>query len=335
MISWQVKYLLFSYFFFCLAVPAGAAVVTLSNGDQLSGTIIGENEQEITLRHEVLGILTIPRSKLQSKAKKDREQNNRETEAVPPEPTPAGTKKASRQPKKTSPEKSRLFGFDFFEGWTHHLAAGIKGEEGNDVSMDSNVAYDAAFHDQAHRMVLSSAYYYETKDRDKDTNKGHINFVRDWLLPESEWFYYSYLRYEYDSFKSWKHRISLSGGCGYDFYRRENFELSGRVGLGGSRTWGTENDYAPEGLIGFEWTWKPLQPENHTLTAEFIVYPDLDDAGEYRTWAQGKWRIDFSSLRGFGIELGFEHEYESTIKDKLENEKHYDLIYFGRFGVDF
>ncbi len=326
---------MFPFFFFCLVVPAGAAIVTLSNGDQLSGTIIRENEKEITLRHKVLGILIIPRSKLQSKPEADQGQSSKETGTVLHESVSAGIKKTASQPGKSRPVKSRLFGFDFFEGWTHHLAAGIKGEEGNDVSMDSSIAYDAAFNDQAHRLALTSAYYYETKDRNKDTSKGHVNVVRDWLLPESEWFYYSYLRYEYDSFKSWKHRVSLSGGCGYDFYRRENFELSGRVGLGGSRTWGTENDYAPEGLFGFEWTWKPLKPESHTLSAEFIVYPDLDDAGEYRTWAQGKWRISFSSLRGFGIELGFEHEYESIIKDKLENENHYDLIYFGRFGVDF
>ena len=230
MITWQVKYFVCSLFTFCMALPAGAAMVTLQNGDQLTGTIIGENEQEIILRHEVLGVVTIPRNKLQ------------------PAETPldkgisTGTKKAAAEAKKNHPEKSRLFGFDFLDGWTHHLAVGIKGEEGNDVSMDSSIAYDAAFHDRAHRLILSSAYYYETEDRNKDTSKGHLNFVRDWLLPESEWFYYSYLRYEYDSFKSWKHRVALSGGGGYDFYRRENFELSGRVGLGGSRTWGTEND---------------------------------------------------------------------------------------------
>lgn len=80
-------------------------------------------------------------------------------------------------------------------------------------------------------MALSAAYYYETEDRKKDTSKGHINFVRDWTLPESEWFYYGYFRYEYDAFKSWENRVSLSGGRGYDFYNDEQLKLSGRLGL--------------------------------------------------------------------------------------------------------
>ncbi|MBW1646354.1 MAG: DUF481 domain-containing protein [Deltaproteobacteria bacterium] len=327
MAGWVKKSIWSCFFLLLLATAARAAVLTLKNGDRLSGEIVSENEQGVTLRHPVLGVLRIPRAQLR-------------TAGEAPAPVAAAKKKkpagkSAAGSVKMEKKLPGILGTDFLAGWVKSFKIGISGEEGNDISMDFNAGLDISYHDQADRVALTSAYYYETDDRRKDTNKGYVNVIRDWLLPESEWFYYGYFRYEYDDFKSWEHRVSVSAGPGYDFYRDKGLELSGRIGLGGSRTWGTENSYDPEGLVGLEWNWQPRQFPQHKLSTQFILYPDLDDAGEYRTWAQGKWRITFADWQGFGIELGFEHEYESIIKDKLEDERHYDLIYFGRFGIDF
>ena len=323
MMKQQTKFILrlfFLLFPLLISLPLEARVVTLQNGDQLSGEVVSETEREITLHHTVLGVLTIPKNQLRTK---------------PPAPKTSKPPEITAKSTRMAPKLLGLFSSGFLEGWTRRVAVGIKGEDGNDVSLDISFGLDASYRDEADRLVLSSAYYYETEDREKDTSKGHINFVRDWLLPKSEWFYYYYFRYEYDSFKSWKHRVSLSGGPGYDFYRGANLEFSGRLGLGASRTWGTENEFDPEGQIGLEWTWKPPALKNHSLSSQFIIYPILNDLGEYRTWIQSKWKIDFDFFRGMGIELGFEHEYESESDKSIEGERYYDLICYGRFGLDF
>ncbi len=311
-------------FFLLLLLPISLAVearvVTLQNGDQLSGEVVDESEKEIILQHVVLGVLTIPKNQLRSETPAPKT-------AKPPEITAKSTMMA--------PKLLGLFSSGFLEGWIRRLAVGIKGESGNDVSMDLSLGLDASYRDESDRLVLSAAYYYETEDKEKDTSKGHLNFVRDWLLPDSEWFYYYYFRYEYDSFKSWKNRVSLSGGTGYDFFHEENLKLSGRIGLGGSRTWGTENEFDLEGQLGVEWLWKPEKFKNQSLSCQCIVYPVLNDLGEYRTWIQGKWKIDFDFVRGMGIELGFEHDFESRNDKSIDGEKYYDLIYYGRLGLDF
>ncbi len=199
--------------------------------------------------------------------------------------------------------------------------------------MDINIALDASHHDEDNRQVFSSVYYYETDDREKDKSKGHANFVRDWLMPQSRWFYYSFTRYEYDSFKWWKHRLSLSGGSGYDFYKENNFELRGRVGLGFNKTWGTDNEFDPEGLLGVEFSWKP--DAIHHISSQFIFYPNFGDLGEFRTWFQSTWEISLDFFPGLGLEFGLEHEFDSVINEKSKDDRHYDLIYFGRFGLDF
>ncbi len=322
------------FFLLLLPLPAAARVITLTNGDQLSGEIKSENATELVLHHAVLGDITIPKNQIitaPATVNKTTAENRK-----------TGTKKTGKtaidtvaKPKKSSEKQPGLFGTTFLEGWKRRLALGLKGESGNDVSTELSIAFDTSFQDDAHRFNFNSAYYYETEDHEKDTSKGHVNIVRDWLLPETDWFYYAYFRYEQDSFKSWKQRVSLSGGPGYDFFNDKNLKLSGRTGLGCSRSFGTENEFDVEGQLGFEWLWKPKKLKKQVLSYQIIVYPILNDFGEYRTWMEGKWRFDLDLFKSLGLEFGFEHEYESR-KDKiLENEEYYDLIYFGRIGLDF
>ncbi len=327
--SFIFSWLLFSFLLF--ALPTEAMVVTLLNGDQLSGELKSENETSLTLHHVVLGDITIPKKQIQTKPAADNQAAAKAAVAKKPEKAI----ETVATPNKSSGKQPGLFGFAFFNGWKSRLALGLKGENGNDVSMESSIAFDTSYKTDKRRFSLNSAYYYETEDKEKDTSKGHVNIVHDWLLPHSKWFYYAYLRYEQDSFESWKQRVSIAAGPGYDFYNTDTLRLNGRAGLGCSRSWGTEDEFDIEGQLGLEWHWKPASLEKQTLSYQVIVYPLLNDAGEYRTWMEGKWRLDIGLLQGLGIEVGFEHDYESRKDLTLENESYYDLLYFGRLGLDF
>jgi len=298
--------LLFLFLYPSLAL---AEVVILKNGDSLSGKIVAETEDAITLEHEVLGVLTLPKSKLKS-----------------------DEDKIAVQEAASKPKTPGIFGTSFLEGWNRRVAMGVKGEEGNDVSLNINGAFEALYEDKDNRLAFNAAYFYESQDKEKNTSKGNASFVRDWLFPDTPWFYYAYSRYDYDEFKSWEHRLSLIGGTGYSFFDEEKFKLHGRMGLGGNRTWGSEKEFNPEAQLGIELRWLPNGI--HSVATTFYIYPDLDEFGEYRTQTQAKWEINLSIARGLGLELGIEHEYESKLDDSSENEKHYDLLYFGRIGID-
>jgi len=318
-------------FLLLLSPTVEAKTVTLLNGDQLSGEIKSENAAQLVLHHAILGDITIPKKQILTGPV-------HESQTVPAKKKSKKAETAIEtvaKPKKSAEKQPGLFGITFLDGWKRRLALGLKGESGNDVSTELSLAFDTSYKNDAHRFSLNSAYYYETEDHKKDTSKGHINIVRDWLLPDTDWFYYAYFRYEQDTFKSWKHRVSLSGGPGYDFYNSKVLKLSGRTGLGFSRSWGSENELDVEGQLGMEWFWKPEILKNQTLSFQIIVYPLLNDFGEYRTWMEGKWRFDLDFFKSLGFEFGFEHEYESRKDKLLEDEEYYDLIYFGRIGLDF
>ena len=288
-----------------------ADVITLKNGDILSGEIIADTVRTVTIRHPILGTITIAKENIAPKAQAVQEQLQQ----------PIQQKMAGHADKVLAHK------------WQRHFAMGIKGEEGNDISMDINAALDLSWHDEKDRKKFTSAYYYESDDRERNKSKGHANYIRDWLRPDSRWFYYNFVSYEYDSYKWWKHRLAFSGGTGYECVKKENFELRGRVGLGFNNTWGTDNQFDPEGLLGIELSWTPN--DIHKISSEFMLYPNMKGLNEYRTWFQSKWEIRLDLLRGMTFEMGMEHEFDSTIDDDSKNEKHYDLIYFGRFGLDF
>ncbi len=297
------------FFIFLSSSLSLAEVVVLKNGDTLSGNIVKQTKDTITLEHEVLGVLTLQKKQLK----------------------PAEDKTTIQKPipKTTMPG---IFGTNFLAGWKRRLSVGLKGEEGNDVSLNINGAFDAAYIDQENRFTLNAAYFYESQDHERNTSKGNAGFVRDWLLPETPWFYYAYTRYNYDEFKSWEHRVSLIGGTGYGFFDEEKFKLHGRVGFGGNRTWGEEDDINPEMQLGVECHWLPN--DIHSFSATFFIFPDLNELGEYRTQGQAKWEINLPATQGLGLEFGIEHEYESRLHDQLDKESHYDLLYFGRVRID-
>ncbi len=344
------------------SAPVQAETLVLTNGDRLTGKIVSENDSEIVFRHHLLGVLKIPKNELASrlpeKQKNPADQNadmsvDAAVESVKaaskgeaeilksntsaPAPPPTATRVAAKaQPKKMTPKLFGLFSSHFIKGWKRHLAFGFGGEDGDDQSTEWNVGIEASYKDESDRIGVSGAYFYETEDHEKDTSKGHLNLTRDWLLSDTPWFYYGNFLYEYDYFKSWKQRYTVSGGTGYDFINRDDLELRGRMGLGLSRSFGNEDNFETEGQLGMEWSWNPAGNKKHLLSFRFLVHPILNDLGEYRTWCQGKWKIDLGLYKGLGVEMGFEHEYESQldIHDK-DDEKYYDLIYFGRLGLDF
>lgn len=285
--------------------------VCLQNGDCLHGDIVEKTETTISIKHPNLGIITIPLV----------ETINLTTQ-IKPEQSPSQEAKAQVEDSaETAPE------------WLHRVFLGINGEEGNDVSFTVSSMFSSKYEDDHDRWDISGQYRYKTEDREKDDSKGHLNLTRDWLKPEIPWFYFFQGRYQYDSFKYWKHRLTFFMGFGYDFFASETFTLRGRFGVGGSRTWGIDDQTYPEGQLGLETVW--ILDEIHEISASAAIFPDLGHSGEYRTYSKAEWRVRVDAARGLSIRSGIEHEYETEINPNEADDKHYDLIYFWGLELDF
>jgi putative salt-induced outer membrane protein YdiY len=274
-----------------------AETIKLKNGDTLRGNIIEQDDQRIVLQHEQLGRLEISRANVDS------------TSVEPPA--------AQAQ----APEKERTTKIDF----------AANGSWGNTDKQTFRVGIASDRETEENRLKLDSAYTTGYSNGDRDENKFTAGGLHDWYFSNSPWLLFADGRYDYDDFQTWQHRLASHGGFGYRFRDTETLKLTGRIGAGAVKEWGSEEeDLRPEGLIGGDLRWKIS--DRQTLGAEATFYPQLDDMGEYRFVSKLDWSLLVDPATNMSLTTGLQYEYQSVVDPGFE---HYDLDIFAGVRFEF
>lgn len=280
-----------------VCATAQAETIKLKNGDNLNGTIIEQDDQRIVLQHEQLGRLEISRANIDS------------TSVEPPSAqadVPAKTRKT-----------------------TVDLAA--NGSFGNTDKQAFRAGIASDHETEISRLKLDSAYTTGYSNGERDENKLTAGALHDWYFRNSPWLTFANGRYDYDDFQTWQHRLAGHGGFGYRFRNTDKLKLTGRLGAGAVKEWGSEEDnLRPEGLIGGEAWWKIS--DRQTLSAEATLYPDLDDRGEYRFVSKLDWALLLDRATNMSFTAGLLYEYQSVVDPGFE---HYDLDIFAGVRFEF
>ena len=318
-----------------LASTAPADQVTLTTGETLTGTVTAQTEAGLVLQHPVLGDLPVPADKIESisiDAPGDGQAQQPEpSESVDADPAAGSDQPAT--PPADQPEAEPMPESEsepFLADWDWSISAGFSGTEGNSESKAFNFQVRGSQEDDRDRWLFNNQYFYGSSDGDTDENNFSSKLTKDWLNPDSDWFYFAHGAYDYDQFTAWDHRFSVFGGPGYDFIKRDDLALVGRAGLGLTKEIGGNDDLQPEGLLGLDllrWHFA----ENQNLIASSYAYPNLGDLGEFRLENSVEWVIDLAEKSGLHLKFGIEHEYESDPGNGAENN---DLKYYGALQYD-
>lgn len=277
-----------------LAGPAGAETIALANGNKLDGEVLERTDEVLVLQHENLGRLEIPVDQLAVET-----------------------------------AKPGLLGTPFLRGWTRRLEVGVDGASGNSDFFNALVGLDLGYEDDYRRWDVSGGYTLDKQDGERSANRGYLGLTRDWLHPDRLWFPFVDTRYDYDEFRDWDHRLGGHAGIGYTLLKTERLRVLGRLGAGGSRTWGSEDDrFAPEGLAGLDATWKVN--DHLAFTFSNKLFPDLQELGEFRNVTDAAWIVDLTGELAF--KLGVDNRYESRVKGDAEAN---DVRYYGSILIGF
>ena len=281
--------------------------IKLKNGDSLQGTIEKQSEQSIELTHDVLGTLTIPREQI-AELQIDKPDDGE------PEPEPAAER--------------GLFNTGFLAGWSRGVTLGINGSEGVTQNTKIHLDFKGDYEDETDRWILATAYNWKTEDKKTTDNNFYISLDRDWLNPDSPWFWFARSRYDWDEFTEWDHRLGFFGGPGYQFIKNDTWNLRGRTGAGGKYTWGGSNSgFEAEALIGADLGWNIS--DSQSLKFKTTFYPSLERGGEFRNISSLDWKLDVSEFyRGIALKVGIDNEYDSQ---GLSEDSNYDFKYY--FGI--
>ncbi|UCD76675.1 MAG: DUF481 domain-containing protein [Phycisphaerales bacterium] len=293
------------------AIPANGDEVVLAGGDTLSGKVVQHTADAVVLDHAVLGRMTIPAIEIQSIV----DSADRTGPYAELQEEAAEAVAEAEMPKE----------------WKSRFELALGGSFGNTDSQAFRTGVVSKRESESDRTALDASYFYGASDGDRTDNRFTAGILHDWLFPESPWFLFADGRYDYDEFKSWEHRISAHIGPGYELIKKEDFTLNLRAGIGVVKEFGSDNDdFRPEAMFGGDFAWQIS--ERQSLEGSTMIYPDLDDTGEFRTFSRLNWAMLVDPDSNMSLTAGLEHEYQSKVDPGVDEN---DLRIFAGLMFDF
>jgi putative salt-induced outer membrane protein YdiY len=223
-----------------------------------------------------------------------------------------------------------LLSTGLLQGWERELEVGINGSDGNSESLSIHAGFKADYKDSEDVWKFRAAYDKASSDGEESRNQFFADLEKDWLWTESDWFAFAQGRYDWDEYKDWDQRISFSVGPGYQFVKNNTWDISGRVGLGGNKTYGNEDeDFTLEALLGMNVGWTISERESVDFATTY--YPSLDDGGEYRNITTLDWKMKMEERGKLAMKIGLSNEYDSeaTGDDEKNDFKYYLALVWG------
>jgi putative salt-induced outer membrane protein YdiY len=284
----------------CLGLTAslwGGDQVVTTEGAIWYGTLVEETETQVVLE-TAYGRLHIPRLMVKSL-----------------------TRDVAIDSDKTTQEKL----------WATHLALSFLSSSGKTTEGNLRGAIGSSRETPTHRTRLDGSYYYlRTTDTDKENeNRLRVAGLQELINPVNRLSVFTNATYDYDSFKSWVHRLALSVGMGYDFYNQERFKLIGRLGGGFKKDFGGTQQVDPETNLGIETEWQVGDIQRWRFTD--TLHPSFT-RGSYRNNLEANWSIDVGGSGGLFLSLGTEYRFESK---PTGGDPHGDVLLFGSLAWEF
>lgn len=281
--------------------------IQLTNGDQVTGTLLENQGVQLVLEHRLLGRIVVPRTAI----------------AVPEPEPPAALEPATP--------------------WSGAFDAYLNGSSGN----TDEHKYGASFNlKRENEDVVDSYLFTYAKDRtytdrpvgDGETTKDQIyaRARREWKLDPSRWRPFVQAADEIDKSKDYSHRIEAAAGAGYLFIEEPGERFIGRLGAGANRKVGAkdEDDWNYEALLGLDYS-LDVSTTSH-IAAETTFFPQIsplsDFAGDYRTQSKAEWRLDLSEASPWYFKLGADHAYDSEV---AKGDSRHDFKYYTGVGSTF
>ena len=277
-----------------------SAVIKLNNGDKLHIVIKKQTKDTLIVEHDSLGTLTIKKDKIANLQTIDLQKIEK-----------AGTEALAEN----QPIDEGLFGTGLLIDWKHNIDVGLNGASGPTNNASFRIGTSSHFEDGLDRWDFKSVYVYKQEDHETTDNKLKVDLLKDWLLKDSQWFYFASAGYDMDEFKDWDYRLRLAAGPGYQFLKNKQFELAARIGFNSIyEKRDPANKLDLEGLIGFNLLWNLT--DNNSIKLNNIFYPSVVDFDDYRNVTVFEWAHKLDYYKGMAVKLGFDNEYDTKETDK-------------------
>ncbi len=268
---------------------APRTVITKS-GERVTGSVISRSEKEIVIDSATMGTVAVSAANVDQVVGPDGK-----AEPYTPVADPG------------------LWGTGLLSGWKRSLEAGVSGVEGTTDSVSLNAMFNANV-DNDEYLASFGAWYFLTSDNN-GTSRNQTRVFGDYgkKIDGGPWFIWGRGQYDNDSLALWENRVSGFAGPGYEFIKKDTYELTGRAGLGYTHEFGGNtpdgyDDSRFEALIGVDGKW--IIDANQSLVYSSYYYPSLENFSYGRVISTIGYLADLSKKDGLAFHAGMEHDYD-------------------------
>lgn len=223
-------------------------------------------------------------------------------------------------------------GFFDWDAWKKSVDIGVNGASGNTESLNLRIQVAGERNTDKTETKVSALYRTAKESGETTQNQFRFDVFNDWLPPEgSRIRWWAKGAYEFDDFQAWDHRLSASAGIGYELIKEDKHLLVGRLGFGGSQTYGDDDeDFRPEAVAGLDYTFQIKENQKFTAGTELLL--DVTDSEYWRTNSYARYEIVLDEASGLNLKTGVTHQYDSQPGGDARKS---DLQYFATLGWTF
>lgn len=259
-----------------LPLAAQADTVLLNNGDRITGTVVSQNDQQVSIRLPYASSpIQIPRSSVKQV-----------TTAAAASAKKASSKSDSDELKETEWKLSGKVDGD------------VKLIHNEDDTKNISLTNTLEYSNNIWRYALDDAYYYVTEDDETSSHKYDLKPSLDYFFTP-KWFLHNTADYEYNMLADKYMTINLGTGPGYRFWDEKDSRLEVTTQAGVSAAFwhdGVADDDDAAYL-------------NNAYSNDHYYYPFMSVGWDYK---QPLWDSDFS-LTSKGTYLKYLHQQSDTV----------------------
>ena len=258
------------------------------------------------------GILTLPYVDL-------RPDGAVQPEGDQPLPSPEEAAKAEKEAEvgpEIIPEPSLLE--QLFSGWTGEVRFGSDLSSGNSDRIRFLGGFNVNKPYGGHKTSLRTDYAFARDNNGESENRVTSSATQDWATGKTK-FSGVFLRaiLEFDQFRDFDYRISLSGGGRYQITKDDKTDALLRFGISATREFGVGDDrWVPEGAFFLSAT--HILNAKSKVSANVDYFPEIEQPSRYRVNARASWDYMLDEESGLSLRFGAENRYDPRPNRKNE-----------------
>ena len=335
----QIVYLVFFFItLLCISDSGFCDVVYLKNKDTITGEVIEQNQQSVSVKTQAMGVISIKRDfierivradviylKNEDKITGEVLEETEESVSINTEALGVVSVKRDSIERISNVIEERIAKNKKDDiqkiNWRREVSLGYNKSSGNTKSSQLTIAAFINRKTKHDEFTIKGDTYYSSSNEEMDAQRWYAMVRYDFSLWKNKWHNFYKLDADHDRFANVDYRLVPSAGIGYRFSDTLKWKAMIEGGLGFEHTsYRDATKNSGEAILLGRGFFEKKFFDNLSITQDITLYPSLESMGQFRLHSETSFISPINEK--LSLRLSFVDDYDS---DPMGNIKKNDL----------